>query len=1194
MAGNLNLPNGQSVASSLGNVVSNSYPFGYILDGSTGLSTMERLNLAIESAKTQQEVLANITATSWPNAIQGNDDFGTYRAFLPPILISPTIDGNPNADGGDLQIVTGKVGDYEWKDWTGQKLSMVKNLPKTEDRFKTHKDTLTNKQLIDERYSMRDFPLIFGDTRTDYFKFGLQTIDGLNPIENPENGDSQLRLGLFKGTPWEQSDPVYFGFDIIFDAVSSPLLNGSVLDFIANYSGVNEIASRTIVYDEFINQFTKFFRTNAKPRTLNPDAIAMTKTRPHFTGYADSVSNWTSLDENTKLFKPGKSAYFAHYIKKVSGLDLLIEANKGDTYKYSAEWKKDMIQISTTEDVTLSMGALAHLYKLLYWSRPHQKHLIPENLLRFNCDIIVSEVRNMNRIRKNKQTGNIEVLKDNLSRWVFSLRECQFYFDKLPIENDIDLGGDPKQYESFTFNIDFKYSSHRLERFVPSGDWGNYIGYDAGSIWKIGNKESNANRTGTSSMAPNPLFIRTGNTLNENGVTTPFVLSVVGDGSREEDVAQETSSSGSVVPSTSRFSGESGIASSESTGSTNAPVASLDGLKKSSEALEISNKEELKDIDALSKTSGLKPGGKIGNILSNKKIDAVKDLTSSVPKPTTSLLKGKSDSNLVNSKFFDVKGSLGFNPVESPKGSLDFLKSNFSEAKTQATSGFFDVRSNLKSSLTDGKKIISNIGNLNVDQLTSGLTEKVKSGVPSLDSIKTKFSEAKTQATSGFFDVRSNLKSSLTDGKKMFGNLNVDQLTSGLTEKVKSGVPSLDSIKTKFSEAKTQATSGFFDVRSNLKSSLTDGKKMFGNLNVDQLTSGLTEKVKSGVPSLDSLKVKFTEAKSQATTGFFDVRSNLKSSITKSFDGAGVPSLDSIKGKFTEAKSQATTGFFDVRSNLKSSITKSFDGAGVPSLDSVKTKFTDAKSQATTGFFDVRSNLKSSVTKSFDGAGVPSLDSLKGKFTEAKSQATTGFFDVRSNLKSSVTKSFDGAGVPSLDSIKTKFTDAKSQATSGFFDVRSNLESSVTKSFDGAGVPSLDSIKGKFTEAKSQATSGFFDVRSNLESSVTKSFDGAGVPSLDSVKTKFSDAKSQVTSGFFDVRSNLESSVTKSFDSGKSSVGEVQKGLLNNALNKVYGTPAKSPNTGKSNPPQSTSFFDLKGQLKDFLGGPLGDKLTGE
>ena len=580
------------------------------------------IDSALETGKLLRENLASLAGEPWPNSIGNNPKLGSDPdnkiGFLSSRYISPTISGH----------FKDKVGQYEYKDWTGYKLSKPDNQQKTEDRFKTHKKAMTTADFKSDRYSIRDFLLIFGDTRTDYFKYGLQTIDNLTPIENPVNGNSTLRLDNFKGTPWEQSDPVYFGFDIVFDAVSSPLLNGSVLDFLSNYTSISEISSKILVYDEFINQFTKFFRTNAKPvQSSQRDNIAMTKTRPHFTGHANSVSNFANLDENTPFFKPGKSAYFSNYIKKVTGLDLLTESNKGDTLKYLPDYRKDFITITTNEDVTLSMGTLAHLYKLLYWSKPNGKHLVPDNLLRFNCDIIVSEVRNMQRVRKNVQTGDIQVLKDNVSRWVFSLKECQFYFDKLPIDSDIDLGSEPKQFEAFTINMDFKYSTHRLEKFVPNAEWGAYVGYDAGSIWKIGNKGSTKGATG--SLTSNPPFVTTGNnSFNENGINKPSALSIYSnvdeDSTRSDD--------------------------------------DLDTAKKNDEKSAAVTKEAGDDKKAEEKTSKFKVVGKLISSISKEQVKRALDIASDITGITPQRVLNSLTSKVRNSTFFDNNGSLGGSP----------------------------------------------------------------------------------------------------------------------------------------------------------------------------------------------------------------------------------------------------------------------------------------------------------------------------------------------------------------------------------------------------------------------------------------------------------------------------------------------------------------------------------------------------
>ena len=461
---------------------------------------------------------------SWPHAVNTTNpnipEFGN-KGFLDPRLV--------HSSEFDTNAIYASP--LKWRDWRGFTLNKEPYTLDATDRVKKTIDfPKTAQQMIEKPYSMRDIPLIFGDSRQDYFKHGLEILNGKNPIEIPPDGQSTLRLDEFKSTPFEQNDPVMFGFDIIFDNLSSPLLNGSILDFIANYNGVDEIFSRRHVYEEFRNQFSKFFRT-ITPMRINNDYIVMTRN--------NRKNESTSADAGgqSNLKEPGKRNYLGYYIKKIEGLDFLIEQNKGDTIKYVPDYKKDLITIETIEDVTLSMGTLAHLYKNLYWSKPNGKILFPENLLRFNCKIIVSECRNFNRVKKGSEYGNLNIIKDNVSRWVYDLKECQFYFDKMPVPNAVDIGGQgPQVYDSFTINFDFKYSTVKFERFIPSGDWGRYVGFDAGAMWKVGNTGTRSSGSSASYYSL-PKFFTIGpnddksgtNFIDsfENGIEKPVVLKVI-------------------------------------------------------------------------------------------------------------------------------------------------------------------------------------------------------------------------------------------------------------------------------------------------------------------------------------------------------------------------------------------------------------------------------------------------------------------------------------------------------------------------------------------------------------------------------------------------------------------------------------------------------------------------------------------
>ena len=475
----------------------------------------------------------------WPQTTV-NAGFGNSSGFLPPLLISPNkdfkFDTELKTETNDKLPTSKKFINYEYEDWMGQKITPNGLIPlDTTDRFNESKNLPKSKiELKTSPYSTRDNYLIFNDNATDYFKYGLQTLNNLTPIENPLNGSSDLRLSQFKSTPFENNDPVIFGFEIVIDGVSSPLLNGSISDFLENYKMISEVKARIPVYEDFKQQFIKFFKTKGTIK-INDEQATLSKTK---SGYPNS-------DSPKSLFQGGRNAYMNHYLKKVEGMEFLVEGNTSAAKKYLVDYRKDIMKLSFSEDVSLSVGTLAHLYKLLYWSKPNGKSIVPENLLRFNCDIIVSECRNFNRVRKAVNDGDVEVLKDNLSRYVYSLKECQFFFNTAPHPGSIDLGSEPKIFEDYSIEFDYKYSTVLFERFLETSDgFGKYAGYDAGSIWKVGNAGERSNRSASASNTTDtsiPRFFTQGqNKYNQNGVTNPFIIKSFGKNLPNEPVGNTT------------------------------------------------------------------------------------------------------------------------------------------------------------------------------------------------------------------------------------------------------------------------------------------------------------------------------------------------------------------------------------------------------------------------------------------------------------------------------------------------------------------------------------------------------------------------------------------------------------------------------------------------------------------------------
>lgn len=432
------------------------------------------------------------------------------RGFLPPEDIEPKSDGYEKENSL-----------YHYRDWRGHILDIKNNgVGKTKDKFNESNNKTNNAN----DYSTRDYYIKFKDRATDYFKHTLQVVDELNQ-DFPTTVDSTNRLDQFKNTPFENQDPPIYGFEIIFDDVSSPLLNGSIKDFLLNYSNIDEVAARIPVYEDFKQQFQKIFKTKT---FLRIDDSQTKITNMHNTDRSLYPYSGTRNVAGTH-----KDAYLVHYLKKIGGLGNLIEKNTPDSSKSFVEYNKDLISLTFREDVSTTIGTLAHLYKLLYWSRPQGKGIIPDNLLRFNCDIIVSEIRNFNRVRKEK--NNLQVVKDNLSRYRYTIYEGQFYFNKMPHEEEIDITKGSSIYDDYQISFDYKYSTMKHERFVPDTErnWGKYVGYDSGAMWKIKPNSQSTNQN-------NP-----GEIWNDNSVprfltvdkTNPDILEIPSDNNYERSEA---------------------------------------------------------------------------------------------------------------------------------------------------------------------------------------------------------------------------------------------------------------------------------------------------------------------------------------------------------------------------------------------------------------------------------------------------------------------------------------------------------------------------------------------------------------------------------------------------------------------------------------------------------------------------------
>lgn len=279
------------------------------------------------------------------------------------------------------------------------------------------------------------------------FRHGLEVRPG-------ENGDE---------------DPVIFGFDIIINTQTSPLFSTSaenkMTDFFAfgNQQQIKEIQARESVYNDFVEHFSKFF------------------------------SRTDSSFRNIKSF----------YLKSIEGMnDLLNKATAIHSEKKQfTQFGKDSENIKLTmyEDNYLNTGYLAMLYNTLAYSKINGKQIIPENLLRFDMSIVISEIRKFNKVLHSLEEGGdniMNVVNDNISRYKYNLYDCQFNFEKMSHPDTV------KNYETantdeYTFNIYYKFVTLEMEKFnlqIGKEDIRNYL--------NNGNVDVKSKLNGDASSAP--------------------------------------------------------------------------------------------------------------------------------------------------------------------------------------------------------------------------------------------------------------------------------------------------------------------------------------------------------------------------------------------------------------------------------------------------------------------------------------------------------------------------------------------------------------------------------------------------------------------------------------------------------------------------------------------------------------------
>jgi len=237
----------------------------------------------------------------------------------------------------------------------------------------------------------------------------------------------QIAWGYENKRKKEHEDPTYLIFDIKIDYNNSTLFAGrtqttnNLLKIIEddNYKKIPEFEkdNRLIIFGKFKNIIQKIFPGDLK--------------------------------EEFKFY-----SYKEHYIESVSGLNVL--------NKKIINYPEDHITFTLSEDIEMSIQYLTELYNNLIYSYDTHRILIPENLLRFNMMLVISDFRNMKK--------DINTINKEISKMIYILHDCQFdFFESKNFGEEIKRGGfnasKPSEPAKSTIKVNFKSISKIM---VPS------------------------------------------------------------------------------------------------------------------------------------------------------------------------------------------------------------------------------------------------------------------------------------------------------------------------------------------------------------------------------------------------------------------------------------------------------------------------------------------------------------------------------------------------------------------------------------------------------------------------------------------------------------------------------------------------------------------------------------------------------
>jgi len=373
-------------------------------------------------------------------------------------------------NGNKIQDVLGSIGDG--------KFDPMKNIPRNPKYVKGYESETFWESVFGGQLNSKDNPemqsrfgQLFGFENKELDPYDPYTISGAKKEIWWKDGDGDPMVGRvlfpkidedvntfrnilfndFNNDPYEQyEDPLILGFKVGFNP-NSPFFNGSTVGDDSSTSPFNSI---------------RYFFDKYGFGDSSIDDIAT-----RYTWYQEFKKKLFTIFE--KQITEGQPVYNKpYYINKISGLNKL--------NKKIIKYGEDKLTITLNEDVRMIAWYLSELYNNLVYSYKNKRWMIPENLLRFDMNIQISDMRNFTfptgKYQPELREDQNKLFKYELSpksTIMFTLHDCSFnFFNSYNFADEITQAGYgasmPTQSE-LQFDIIYK-SVTRWSTFPFLGD----------------------------------------------------------------------------------------------------------------------------------------------------------------------------------------------------------------------------------------------------------------------------------------------------------------------------------------------------------------------------------------------------------------------------------------------------------------------------------------------------------------------------------------------------------------------------------------------------------------------------------------------------------------------------------------------------------------------------------------------------